>query len=79
VPKLPERKRRDESEVDAVARPYTRMALCGLQAGLSWRDMRRMKFTHLMQFLYEWEDMQGSDVEEVVDATTADVMALTRM
>ena len=35
------------------------MALCGLSAGLTWRDMRLMKYTHLLQFLYEWEDMHG--------------------
>lgn len=45
------------------------MALCGLEAGLSWRDMRRMKYTHLMQLLFEWEDMHGSEADEVVDAT----------
>ena len=55
------------------------MALNALSAGLSWRDLRHMKYTHLMQILYEWEDMHGADVDEVVDATPEDVMALTRL
>ena len=55
------------------------MALLGLEAGLSWRDMRRMKYTHLMKLLYEWEDMHGADVDETVNATSDDVMALTRL
>ena len=55
------------------------MALNGLAAGLSWQDMRHMKYTHLMQLLYEWEDMHGADVDEVRDATPSDVTALTRL
>lgn len=55
------------------------MMLCGLDAGLSIADMREMKYTHLMQILYEWEDMQGADVDEYIDATGADVRALTRI
>lgn len=55
------------------------MMLCGLDAGLTMRDMRDMKYTHLMQVLYEWEDMNDADVEEVVDATSDDVKALARM
>ena len=55
------------------------MMLCGLEAGLSVGDMRRMKYTHLMQVLYEWEDMNGADVDEVVDATPADVRALMKL
>ena len=55
------------------------MMLCGLDAGLTMQDMRDMKYTHLMQILYEWEDMHDADVEEVVDATSADVEALMRL
>lgn len=55
------------------------MAVSGLQAGLSWRDMRHMKYTHLMQLLYEWEDANGAEIDETREATTADVMALTKM
>lgn len=55
------------------------MMLCGLEAGLTVRDMRKMKYTHLMQVLYEWEDMHGAEVDEVVDATPADVRALMRL
>lgn len=55
------------------------MALCGLEAGLTWRDMRHMKYTHLMQLLFEWEDAHGADVDETVDATADDVRALMRM
>ncbi len=53
------------------------MAACGLAAGLTWRDMRHMKYTHLMQLLWEWEEMQGAEFDETVDATPSDVMALT--
>ena len=55
------------------------MALLGLEAGLRWRDMRHMKYTHLMQLLFEWEDMHGGDVDEVVNATSDDVKALARL
>lgn len=55
------------------------MMLCGLDAGLTMQDIRDMKYTHLMQILYEWEDMHDADVEEVVDATSADVKALMRL
>lgn len=55
------------------------MAVNALQMGLTWRDLRHMKYTHLMQLLYEWEDANGADVTEYVDATGADVMALTRL
>ena len=59
--------RTGSSDSEPVRRPYARMALLGLQAGLTWRDMRRMKYTHLLQLLYEWDDMHGgaeSDDEE---------------
>lgn len=54
------------------------MALSGLQAGLTWRDMRDMKYTHLMQLLFEWEDMNGAEVDEIREATPDDVDALAR-
>jgi len=41
--------------------------------------MRHMKYTHLMQFLFEWEDMQGADVTEYVDANNSDVKALMKL
>ena len=55
------------------------MAVCGLSAGLTWQDMRHMKYTHLMQVLWEWEDANGADVTEYVDATSADVKALMKL
>lgn len=55
------------------------MALNGLDAGLTWGDMRHMKYTHLMQLLFEWEDMHGAEVEETRDATNADLQALMRL
>lgn len=79
VPKLPERKHRGKHQPNDSVRPYTQMMLCGLDAGLTMQDMRDMKYTHLMQVLYEWEDMHDADVEEVVDATSADVKALMRL
>ncbi|MBQ9005961.1 MAG: hypothetical protein IJ092_06275 [Atopobiaceae bacterium] len=56
-----------------------RMAVSALSMGLSWRDLRHMKYTHLMQLLWEWEVANGADVTEYVDATGADVRALTRL
>lgn len=60
MPELPKRKPSDD-EGRHTDRPYTQMALCGLSAGLTWRDMRHMKYTHLMQLLYEWEDMHSGE------------------
>jgi len=72
VPRLPERKPKNES--DPTPRPYAQMALAALESGLTWRDLRHMKYTHLMQLLYEWEDMHGADVDEVVEATSFDML-----
>lgn len=55
------------------------MALNGLQAGLTWSDLRHMKYTHLMLLLYEWEDMHDAEVDETRDATTADLHALMNL
>lgn len=80
MPKLPKRTHREKRQKrESSVRPYTQMLLCGLEAGLTVQDMHDMKYTHLMQTLYEWEDMHDADVEEVVEATSADVMALTRL
>ena len=37
------------------------MAVVGLSMGLTWRDMRHMKYTHLMQLLWEWDDMHEGE------------------
>ena len=79
MPSLPERILRGKKQRDKSIRPYTQMMLCGLDAGLSMDDMRGMKYTHLMQILYEWEDMHDADVDEVVEATSNDVKALMRL
>lgn len=55
------------------------MAVSGLSAGLSMPDLKTMKYTHLMQMLWEWDEMNGAEYDEVCDATSADVMALTRL
>ena len=55
------------------------MAVNGLSAGLSWHDMCRFKYTHLMQLLWEWEDINGAEMDETRDATPQDVMALTKI
>jgi hypothetical protein len=52
------------------------MALNALHAGLSWEDLRHIKYTHLMLLLYEYDDMNGADADETRDATGADVRAL---
>jgi len=44
--------------------PYTRMAVCGMEVGLTWRDMRHMKYTHLMQLLYEWDDLHSGEQDD---------------
>ena len=80
MPQLEERK--GSKEEKPASRPYSRMALIALDAGLSWRDLRQMKYTHLMQLLLEWEDMhraEDEDEDEVVEATSADVKALARL
>lgn len=79
MPELPKRTHKKRKSRDATPRPYTQMMLCGLEAGLTMRDMRDMKYTHLMQVLYEWEDMHGAEVDEVVEATPADVRALMNL
>lgn len=80
MPELPKRTvKNSKGDPPATSRRYTRMALGGLSAGLSWRDMRHMKYTHLMQILWEWDDMNGAETDETVDATPSDVMALTRL
>lgn len=56
-----------------------RMAVHGMQAGLSWRDMRFMKYTHLMQLLWEWDDANGAECDEVEDAKPGDVRFLMSM
>lgn len=78
MPNLPERKSNKKSS-RSTTRPYTAMAVNALQVGLSWEDLRHIKYTHLMQVLWEWEDMNGADVDETVDATPSDVNILMRM
>lgn len=55
------------------------MAVEALAAGLSWQDLRHMKYTHLMLILFEWDDMNGAEVDETVDATGKDVRALMNL
>ena len=55
------------------------MAMSGLSAGLSMPDLRNIKYTHLMQMLWEWDEMHGAEYDETCDATSSDVMALTRL
>ena len=52
------------------------MAASALNAGITLSEMRHMKYTHLMQILWEWQDMRGVEVEETRDATSNDVKAL---
>ena len=55
------------------------MLVSGLSAGLSMPDMKTMKYTHLMQVLWEWDEMQGAEYDVTVEATNDDVLALTRL
>ena len=49
-------KKKRKSE-DEDLRPYTGLVLCGLHSGLSREDMRHMKYTTLVQTVWEWEDL----------------------
>jgi len=55
------------------------MAMSGLSAGLTMPDLRNIKYTHLMQMLWEWDEMHGAEYDETVEATSADVMSLTKL
>ena len=55
------------------------MTVCGLKAGLTLRDMRDMEYTHFVQLLWEWEDMNGAEVDETVDAKPSDLKMLMSM
>ena len=55
------------------------MAMSGLSAGLTMPDLRTIKYTHLMQMLWEWDEMHGAEYDVTVDATSEDVMALTKL
>ena len=55
------------------------MAMSGLSAGLTMPDLRTIKYTHLMQMLWEWDEMHGAEYDETRDATSDDVHALTRL
>jgi len=81
VPKLPDRKpvSKDGEQKLGTDRPYTRMAMSGLSAGLTMPDLRNIKYTHLMQMLWEWDEMHGAEYDETVEATSADVMSLTKL
>ena len=76
---MPERKPSKEEKSSPTSRPFARMALCALDSGLGWRDMRHMKYTHLMQLLFEWEDMRGADVDEVREGTKENMLAIARL
>ena len=76
---MPKRKLEKKDRADKSPRPYARMAVCAMQMGLEWRDMRHMKYTHLMKLLYEWEDANGAEVTEYVDANGSDVRALMKL
>lgn len=50
------------------------MMLCGLDAGLTRSDMREMKYTEVVQVIWEWEDMHDTgDRPNVRDATQDDI------
>ena len=52
------------------------MAVNGLAIGLSWEDMRTMKFTNMIQLMWAWDDLHGAEEDETRDATSSDVKAL---
>ena len=55
------------------------MAMSGLSAGLTMPDLKTIKYTHLIQMLWEWDEMHGAEYDEIVEATSADVMSLTKL
>lgn len=50
-----------------------RSAVNALDAGLTLSDLKHMKYTHVMLFLYERDDAMGAEVDEVREATADDV------
>lgn len=58
---------------------FARTAMGALSAGLSWRDLRHMKYTHLVLLLYAYEDNIGAEYDEVSDAKPSDVRMLMSM
>ena len=81
MPELPKRETKPGKgeKRGAPRHPYAHMAVCGLSMGLSWPDMRFMKHTHLMQLLWEYDDMNGAETVEVRDAGDADIEAMMMM
>ena len=79
VPQLPKRTSKKKDSDSTTERPFNRMAVSALTVGLSWRDLQHIKYTHLMQLLWEWEDLHGAEVDETRDATPQDVMNLMRI
>ena len=56
------------------------MALNAVSAGIGWDALRHMKFTHVVQILFEWDDMHADDDREKVrEATSKDVRALMNL
>lgn len=80
MPRIPQRKPRDSGDdARGAARPYTQWMLLGLQTGLALSDIREMKYTHLVQTVYAWQDMHGVEYDEVREATGADTRLLKEM
>lgn len=53
------------------------MALSALQAGLTLDDLRHAKYTHVVQLMWEWEDMHDDEGrDETVEAKPSDVKML---
>lgn len=77
MPRLPERTYKGDKKQRPTDRKYTAMALAALSAGLTWRDLRHMKYTHVVQVIYAYDDMRGDgDYDEVREATSSDIRAL---
>lgn len=81
MPKLPDRKPRTKSKSSQrkSRRPFTCMAVSGLGLGLTYSEMNRMKYTHLVQLLWEADEASGTEYVETRDATMDDLRMMMNM
>lgn len=55
------------------------MAVSGLGLGLTYSEMNRMKYTHLVQLLWEADEASGTEYVETRDATMDDLRMMMNM
>ena len=55
------------------SRPYTAMLVSALNMGLSYGDVKDMRFPELVLMLREWSDMNTPESERVHEASQDDI------